>query len=613
MTARLIRILSAAACAGIALSCTEPLPTENETDALVGLTVPQLEVGYDLDSTKVRCTWTAPSEPVSFYRLYRAVIGTGGEQAEMVTEGPRSRIPGGLTSYMDVVGLRNAGYRYSIRAVRIRSVDSVVTPDGTVRDTQYVEGPGSPVDTCFVGTGISFSINDGALFTRYDTVSLYVVDRNNVLERADFSANSQFSSPTSVVLNTDTTVTTASWTLAKGPGTKVVWGRLHYRGGGDTIIQDDIDIAPYNVQIKLRNETRRPNETMRVWYALNDSGDYSNLQRKTIDRYVVYRPFVEFGISIFSDSTFARDFEYWLVFPDSAAKSTDDAYMIHTAVKHDSLTAIGAGHDDFHKYGYSFDPDSMPGLLNLAKGLTLIKESDTVTISPGPRSAYDKLAYLPGVAEQGQGKKEFYIVAKFTGRYFGEERVVASSGFQNAKSPFASYYDAYPPFIMRDWFRYYFPRDGATIDGAININLNTSGQIYDDSGKVISNRGVVWDKGGADVAAIDLIIAEMPDLMVAEWDSAETPPTLTEDSIRTFRHHVFEFGIGARRDSRIYPVYWNNIDPSGWPSGWYLVAIVTEDSFGHRGIAPLNYQRYLGSPWNCNPQHWRIVTGETGL
>ncbi|MBD3239249.1 MAG: hypothetical protein GF331_01585 [Chitinivibrionales bacterium] len=612
MRARLTRILLAVACAGSVLSCTDLLPTEPEATALLGLTVPHLEVSYNPDSAKVLCSWTPPADPRSFYRLYRAVVTRGGDEPKLVTEGPRSRIPGHLTSYYDVVGLENAQYRYAIRAVRIKQIDSVETTEGTVYDTQYVEGPGSPQDTCWVGTGISFSINDGALFTRYDTCSLYIVDRNDVLVSAELSADSVFSAPISVVLETQSIVTTVPWTLAPGPGTKFAYARLHYRAGGDTVIPDDIEIEPYDVELKLRNETRKPMESMRVWYAIDGQGIFSSLQGRPIDQYVVYRPFVQFGVSIFSDSSFAREFSYALVFADNAALvAGGEVVKIRTRMKTDSLTGIGSAHDDFHRYGYSFDPDSIPGRTNLSELCFIVGDTAETTMPFGPQDAYSTLVAMPYNEIRGSGKKEFYIYAAFKGRYFGEDRIVKTSGFISTSSSFASYYDAYPPYCWRDAFEYYYPVDGATIEGAFRINLNEDGDIYGDDGGVLKERGYIGDRGGADVAAIELIIAEMPDAMAAEWDPAVTPASLTLDSILSFRHRVFPFEIGARKSDKIYPVYWNSIDPTGWNSGWYLITIVTEDSFGNRGIAPFEHMFRQGS--NFNPQHWRIITGQAGL
>jgi hypothetical protein len=78
----------------------------------------------------------------------------------------------------------------------------------------------------------------------------------------------------------------------------------------------------------------------------------------------------------------------------------------------------------------------------------------------------------------------------------------------------------------------------------------------------------------------------------------------------SYRHRIYPFPIGERTD-KLYPVYWS-IDATGWDTGWYLVAIITEDSFGNRGIAPFT-KGANGSGYATNPQHWRFVTGSSGL
>jgi len=221
---------------------------------------------------------------------------------------------------------------------------------------------------------------------------------------------------------------------------------------------------------------------------------------------------------------------------------------------------------------------------------------------------FDSLVHMTNL--YSNGRKEFAIIARFRGRFFGEDRIVISSGRIRRAQSYVSYYDAYPPVCKRDSWEFYFPDDGSTIDGALYIDLNSDGEIYDD-GEQQTNRGVVEDRGGADVASIDLVVAEMPDELVASWDRS-TYRDITLEQLYSYRHRVFPFEVGKRDDaSKVYPVRWGPIDPSGWDTGWYLIAIVASDEYGNRGICP--FKKAGGRGYNTNPQHWRIVTGSVGL
>lgn len=596
------------------LACTSPVDQAG-VDLGQYNTVPQgFTAAFDEVSGKVTCTWNAPSRPVDFFVLYRGLVGE-----RLATEGARSRIDGSLTSYSDVVGLNNAVYVYELRTAVIQAIDAFPSDEGTLYDTVLVESEGSTPVRCFVGSGISFSINGGDLFTAVDTCRLVMIDRKRELASVEFSAESTLANPQTVSI-TDS-LTSVPWTLKQGGGAKYVWARLHYSSGRLDTLRDDIAIRPYRVEIKLRNDTRKPNETMRVQYARDGSTEYAG---KQVDLYHVYRPRVDFSISTFSDSTFSEDFNYCVLFPRSNSRLDTSAAVLASRTINARLTGIGAAHDDQRLYYCGFDPTgkydtgavatssfglSQLRLLSNYKGTTVTRTDS----SSGIAAKFDSLIYMSGDDIYARGKKEFSLAIELTGRHFGDKRIIYSSARLTSAQEFVSYYDAYPPAVQRDKFEFFYPDDGATISGAITVNINQAGSIYDAGGAILADRGMVWDKGGADVSRIELVIAEMPEALVQSWSDA-TSKAITYQQLMSYRNHVYEFPVGVR-DSRVCPVYWNGIDPSSWNTGWYLVALVTEDSFGNRDIAPFGPPRGAGGGVgsNINPQHWRIVTGSVGL
>ena len=93
--------------------------------------------------------------------------------------------------------------------------------------------------------------------------------------------------------------------------------------------------------------------------------------------------------------------------------------------------------------------------------------------------------------------------------------------------------------------------------------------------------------------------------MAGAWDQVVTPQTLTLDSLLHLPHEIFDFPVKVPA-TLVTPVYWENIDPTGWPSGDYLMFFVTADRSGNYGLAALNEQP---SPKN-NPWHVQVLSGQ---
>jgi len=404
------------------------------------------------------------------------------------------------------------------------------------------------------------------------------------------------------------TLLEVTWVLTKGASGKTVYAERTFTDNHVDTVYDGILVRPWHVAVTLRNDTSGPGQTMRRVGEALVSGT------GLVPSVCIYRPWVDFSVDIGGDSSFALDFGAWLLVPQSQWTLDSTSPLLRTGRLSCALSGSGAAHAPSRVYHYSFHPDSADGAANIDT-LVLFRKTTTPpyetvlsTLAPvSPRRNYDTLCHLSGSDRLAVGRKEMALVLSFHGRYFDDARTVTVSPRLDHSSPFVLCYDAYPPSVHRDFWEYVYPADGAVIDSLFTINLNATGEVYDSSGNQLLQRGLVWDKGGADITGIDLILAEMSDETAARWTSDTMWNKTTLSDLLSVRHYRFGFPIPVP-GPQVYPVAWYDIDPSQWNDGWYYVAIVTTDSYGNRDIAPF----YAG--WGKdylithNPQHWRIVT-----
>jgi hypothetical protein len=350
---------------------------------------------------------------------------------------------------------------------------------------------------------------------------------------------------------------------------------------------------------------------------------------------------MNFNVSVFADTTINERFDYWIVMGENVANvdpqigSTSNAW-IETVPKRDSLTGLGPRHRDDKLYTYMLHPDSSGGSENLrqfkvTKSMPNKKVSVTLagsdgdvfntTCAPGsywgpnpqrwnslsqtllpsqvvvadtvgdPRGMFDKLMYLPKLEAATWGKKEFILVTRFTGRFFNDVRVMLSGGklftstrYAHYYAPAYSYFDVYPPVIYLDE-----PND-------IGCFLNNGSVIASNFCYALSKSSVA-DLGKANVSAIQLLIAKKPadDLWSAE--------NATRQDLLNLRAEILEYPIKIPKDY-VNEVRWDNIDPSNWPSGQYVMAIWVSDEFGNEGFARFFESGYT-NPWVVDVQTGR--------
>lgn len=427
---------------------------------------------------------------------------------------------------------------------------------------------------------------------------------------------------------------TFPWRLRQGNGEKVVWAKMFKKNGEVDTLRDGIRIAPFGnngyLRIKLRNETAAGEETMRELPGVDNA-------------YIIYKPWVKFSISIFADTTISRDFEYWLVFSDST-NSVDPKInarnaWLETMPRKGRLTGEGAGHDDTHVYRYMLDPDSAEGKENLSRLRRTFNYPNDPRVDqlafklrgtepyneiavpgsywgPSPKrwditkrdyvdiqeeitgsahSNYDEIVKMQRTFIYDFGKKEFWIFARFRGKYFNDVRMAASIGDrldipQHDPNLMQGYMDLYPPKV--------------NIDAESPLWITNGHQLTQSFGYALAQTGSVTDDGEAKVEAVELVVAQWP--QSRSWDNKTTPYTLTLEQLQSYRHMVYPFPIPVP-DVTISDVAWRDIDASDWPTGKYVMALVTRDEFGNEGFAPM---KYLTSEESTNPWIATVLTGK---
>jgi len=381
--------------------------------------VPSMRVtGFTADyvktQNKIFLQWTPITDAFSFYHVKRFTLSSASNEDTLTST--EFNIESSKTSWWDVLGLENTIYYYQIRAFKVSA--GVAGAMDTLRG--YLDESG--MDTAQVQTGVSFSINSGAVFTVSDYCTLAVGDFSDTLSNIRFTqmtakywtkgtqtrkvnVDDPYNPPssdstrswlkngwiTSVAAlsaactskvypyfdSVDTRNDAAAreksksagtivnglnrygWWLKKGNGSKRVYVELTFKDGRKDTLVNNIEITPYRIQLAFRNKTGSSDQTM----------SKSPLAFGT--EYHFYKPFVQFGISIFADTTILEDFDYWLCLADSNSIMTYNVTgstiaWLETAPRHARLTGRGPLHDDDYVYTYSIDPSDALGKENLS-------------------------------------------------------------------------------------------------------------------------------------------------------------------------------------------------------------------------------------------------------
>jgi hypothetical protein len=628
-----IRILLSLVALALMLGCSDILllPVEIGTPPIIS----GLKATYMPGDPHVTVQWNdleaQRKQGVLYYLLYTtAELDSNGAPTDFVADSLHG-ISTDSVMVHSVVGIQNSVYYYRIVAV------------SRFKD-ELVYGEPSNIDSAFVSSGVAFSINNGDLFTTDSLCTLVVKDAFNQIQSLKFADSVVFTTAGIVapvfdapshLRNSDKitktfsdndingTLKIAPWVLKQGNGTKYASLQCTLKSGVTTVYTDDINIEPYRVEIKLHNEVAGPNRSMIVWPRTNWVAAKSDANDKTFPAVTIGKPWVRFSVQIFNDTTMMPEFDYWLAFNEfnkALTYSPGAGLWLETQPLQSKLTGVGRFHDDKHQYSYVFDPDSQQSkqtlaALNKAKPLGFGGTLDAQRSTPGsywgaglqtqisiPDTVVNTQRYLFDLIKNlsvGElalnGKKEFGIILRFKGRFFGDVRTIMTNPNVANSGHVFTMLDMYPPQLVLDKYELSVPQDGSFIEGTFTYSTNTNGSL-----EPIAHRGFCTDLGRAKVVDIELVVAKMPKNLI--WD-ANSWRTISLSQLHSYYNKTFTYPISAPTDT-VYPVQWVNINMRGWDSGEHIVAVVAEDDFGNRGICPMMNDRN-----RTNPIHYTILTG----
>ena len=611
----------------VALSCTEPLEP-GQLDAY-DAQVPNLTARYLPASDRIQLGWTAPlDQEVTYYELYRWLgINRDGDTLELTTR----RVGAAATEFRDVPDLPKSTYYYAIAPVRVA--------EGTA-----VRGRASPPAEVVAGLGVSFTIDDGARATKDPDVELKITDANGRVARVRFtqifdstSGEPRFGedsrgNPTGFHPIDGAGEHTFPWKLNLGRQDKIVYAEITLdatNGNRVDTLRYGMPIAPYQARIRIENERlewTQEDELERYEGELDATVLYRHIGNQGFtlqDHFVFFVPRVEFSLEISVDSSFAPRFEYWLLFANRAASNWDqgdrassreELQWLETGHRVDSLTGIGPYHDDKHVYTYSIDTLTPEGRQNLSTVQVIHNTTDypfvtyDETLQGGAGDKLRRVLNLTPKDRANTGAKEFVLVIKLQGRYFGEERYIlsktgiydvgneAQSGAVKAKEERYLWFDFIPP--------------KATMVSPTNAGYLNNGDTISTAFDYALDGASVVDGGYGRVTDIKLVFARCPSSLEAIWDytswSIDEAVPITLADLYEQRVATYEYEISSPLRN-MNDVEWKNIDPSTWPSGKYFMGIVTRDEHGNEGLAPVT--RSLAPNYQTNPFLVTVTSG----
>jgi hypothetical protein len=259
-------------------------------------------------------------------------------------------------------------------------------------------------------------------------------------------------------------------------------------------------------------------------------------------------------------------------------------------------------------YEYSFDPDTMAGRPNLDTLYRMLSPTVGHLYGLGTEGVYQTVTSLSYNDSYEFGAKEVALMLCMRGRYFGDDRSMVVSARMRTTVPYVIWLDVWPPRLHRAAWSYSLPEDGDTIDAPFFVSLQTSA----DECAQGRNTGWINDQGGGMVVAADMVFARVSDPFARSWRPYDSFKQVSLSQFLSLPQHTFPLEI-AHPDSIVCATTWGTIDPTAWIDGYYLMAFITEDSFGNRGFGPyFHFRGYNEDPTSSNPQLLRIMTNNHG-
>ncbi len=526
---------------------------------------------YNVATDRFDMTWTPATSTVAGTVIGYNVYQSWNDTASSSFLKPRntSLIPPAQCFYSDPPGVGVGSYYYKVAAV-------VLSATG---DT--LEGMKSPVKVCNIdvpSTGKVF-IDNGATYTVDKLVSVS-------LSPIDSFATYEVLADSGVLLVDANKVKgqnpIANVLLTDGGGKKTVCVRVSRKdGSAPYVLTSFISVQPYNVRINVRNTDLRTSKEIKESF-----GGRITRQKKIL-----------FDVRTYKDPTFSDTFDVWLVVnPDGIARIKELTYDKNDKAKVKlgktswletppvAMVLDTANEDKIYEYDLEAIVDSTSKVVITpggAKGTfdtnTIIstrtagklwgaKGIDTTGFNAsGDYTDPHSLFYLaPSKSGSKIGVKEFYIVARFKGKNFNDYRYVISRTSKHT----TYYWDFCPPSVVWDAKIKDTPENGDIVSSSFNVRFSASGSVV--------------DGGKASPTEVELCFVKAT--------GNEVMSDFKYEDIFKSRHISYIKKINTTLPSEPDVKWINIVNPikpgAEWPTGNYIMVVVTTDDWGNRGIAP---------------------------
>lgn len=471
---------------------------------------------------------------------------------------------------------------------------------------------------------VSFSVNRGVRYIATPACSLFVVDSSDIVasvrftQVADslprFGADDELNAVRSMVV--DQPVSARPWVLPQGGERKFVYAELAFRDTSRALdtIRTFVDIAPWTAHIRfagssavavVRDTVMRHGETsvestlvMKVDGA--PDAEIVSLERCPFSYVPCYQEHTlhtrspRFTVDRAGDTTFADTFTYWVVTPAANDVLADSGLWLET-VPRTGVLAAAIAQDSTTVYTYDLSTETAEGRENL-QCLRMIDDSaqypeteEIERLCGDADSNAVLFGYLTPPEAISPGRKEIMVVARFTGRFFGEQRYVLT----RARTRIASMWWQYRATCI-DWYQPSCEVHWSPSSSSGYVRMYDGARV----GSSLDYYVLVRDRGYAPPAAVSVVIATKPPGFVPGPDAW----TITLDDLLSRPHEIIDIPVDqlqtTYRPESLYLNTWYDgtvyqphlvstpmlIDTRQWASGEYVCATVTEDTFGNTGF-----------------------------
>lgn len=615
------------------IACSEPVAIQQDLE-LFDKTPTGFTGKFDYAANKIILRWDQLSN-VDFYKLQRYTDTLSDGKPGAVTEsivGSTTSANDGVIVYSDVPSLEKSDHFY------------ILVPCKRHLDDTVFGKPSLPLRVP-AGIGISFYINDRSTTTQKRNVALHVEDPQGMLKKIsfsqvvndsalpifDFSADQDaqnFDQRQISFENQGVGKTRAvSWVLPLGSKEKKVFALLEFYSRDAVSFQPEtlvaqLAVAPYYIKTKYEHVMQIINGDNSDQLSPNYRSGNSNAtainevyQSTKKNKVTINSKFIEFSVSIGSDSTMSQAFDCWIVYGENlncAAGGRLNAPLWATAPQRFSLTGAGKYHDERQKYVYSFDPNSEQGKINLRYAVPInasLAATYPYVESPLDTSThrdinqnFKNIISSKQVSESlGEMKKKFILVLKFVGTEFEDDRYYFSEpsllpGSKLTNTTTESYLDFFVPFIRLIQSKSpYFLTNGDTLVNNLDFVLDEGQSIH--------------DGGLARITKLELIIAKKPanlEWNPLSWKDSSDVPIVNLELFKQNSYSIIPYPIAAPL-ATLKNVAWNAIDLSAIPSGKYFIGIIASDEFGNEGFAGYKFNQDTKA---TNPFEVTVLSGK---